>query len=114
MKKSSRPCSIRGLASSIKQVLTDEWQTSLAISLQLVFPPDAVARRVANNRDGIWKNNPNMSERTSKSHITSRLLTDCVRNGFAEKRRVNGAKNEYRLAQPKSDGESTSTPRLPQ
>jgi hypothetical protein len=101
MKKSSRPCSIGELHSSIKQVLTDEWQTSLAISLQLIFPPDAVARRVANNRDAIWSGYSNMSEKTAKSHITSRALTECIKMGFAEKRKVNGTKNEYRLVQPK-------------
>lgn len=103
MKKAARQCKTRDLTGEVKQVLTNEWQTSLAVSLQLVFPPDAIARRIANSHDGMWRGNPNMSERTARSHIASRFLENIVRTGFAEKRKASGNRNEYRLTQPKSE-----------
>jgi len=81
-------------------VLTNDWQAARLISSQLVFPPDAIARVVANNREGVWQRNKNMSTETAKAHAAARVLTDAVRRGVAEKRKV-GTKCEYRLTKPK-------------
>lgn len=82
-------------------VLTNDWQSARLISAQLVISPDALWRSVANNREGLWKGNRNMSIETAKAHMTTRFLRNLVSTGVAEKRKCSGNKNEYRLAQPK-------------
>ena len=84
------------------KVLTNNWQTTRLISSQLVFPPDAIARSVANHREGVWQRNKNMSTGTARAHAAARALSNAVKKGYVEKRQVTGNKNEYRLAQPKA------------
>lgn len=83
-----------GLTKEVKKVLTGEWQATPIIAAQVDVQPDAVARRMANNRT--------RSPGSAKSDIVGLAMKAIVRSGFAEKRKVNN-RNEYRLAQPKRD-----------
>ena len=81
-----------GLAKELKRVLTSDWQASPLLASQVVVQPDAVARRMTNNR--------NVTAVSAKNDLICLAMVSIVRSGFAEKRKVNG-RNEYRLTQPK-------------
>ena len=92
-----------GIGNQIYSVLTNNWQTSSIIASQIVFAPDAVARTKANYANGIYgkRTTANAPDSGIKAGLVARSLSTLCRTGKVEKRKMNNAKTEYRLAQPK-------------
>lgn len=99
--KSKRSLLSKVSEEEVLAVLTNEWQSCRLISAQLIISPDSVWRTVANNRQGVWAGNANMSIETAKAHMTTRFLMNAIIRGLVESRKRSDNKNEYRLAQPK-------------
>lgn len=85
---------------NILSVLTTDWQAVSVIACQVVLPPDAVKRMASYKRQkpGRWGS----SEPGVRSDLVCQRLKTMVGSGVVEKRKI-GSKNEYRLAQPKSE-----------
>lgn len=86
----SVPIRHRGLAKKIKDVLcSDKWQTASLISMQIVFPPEVIARdkqrRIEGRRGG------------GASSLTCRSLLELHKTGKVKRRKNEQGYFEYKL-----------------
>ena len=90
MKRTKRFVQCTGIGESIKKCLTTEWQTSRLIALQIIVQPDALARTA--------KSRSYQQDLVSvKVQMIAKCLTDCMRKGVVESRKVGRGLTEYRL-----------------
>lgn len=98
--KTDNPTNFDGITEKVKAVLTNEWQTTSIIASQIDFPPDALARRVKNQK--VWGHG--LTTSGAKSSMTGQVMYFLRKQGFVEYRKVTGKRYEYRLAKPKNNG----------
>lgn len=96
--KRPRPIRSPGLRAEILGVLTDKWQTSRLISLQVKVPPDAIARE-SKRRD---VENGSRSLTSAKVTLVCNALRSMRRSGSLEWRKNSEGRYEYR--ELKKDG----------